>query len=95
MTKLEMHHVVPKFVPCLLTQDQRDSCIAVCQELLDRTSEDENFLKRIVSDDETWVYGYDAEMQMQSSQWFGKNSPRPKKAWWVRSTMKVMLTVSF
>jgi hypothetical protein len=37
-----------KFVPRLLTQDLRDSRIAICQELLYWTSEDENFLKRIV-----------------------------------------------
>jgi hypothetical protein len=42
-TKLEMHRVVSKFVTRLLTQDQRDSRIAICQELLERASEDENF----------------------------------------------------
>jgi hypothetical protein len=46
-TELEMHWVVSKFVPRLLTQDRRDSCVAICQELLDHASEDENFLKRI------------------------------------------------
>jgi hypothetical protein len=39
-TKLEMHLVVSKFVPWLLTQDQRDSRVANCQEFLDRASED-------------------------------------------------------
>jgi predicted DNA-binding protein YlxM (UPF0122 family) len=41
-TKLEMHKVVSKFVPRLLTQDQRHSRVDICQELLDRASEDEN-----------------------------------------------------
>jgi hypothetical protein len=38
---------------------------------LDHASEDENFLKRItrITGDETWVYGYDVETKMQSSQW--------------------------
>jgi hypothetical protein len=67
-TKLEMHWVVSKFVPRLLTQDQRDSCGAICQELYDRTSEDENFLKRFTTGYETWVYGYDVKTKMQSSQ---------------------------
>jgi predicted DNA-binding protein YlxM (UPF0122 family) len=53
-TKLEMHRLVSKFVPRLLTLDQRDSRIALYQELLDRTSEDENFLKRIITSNETW-----------------------------------------
>jgi hypothetical protein len=38
--KLEMHRVVSKFVPRLVTQDHRDSPVAICQELLDRASED-------------------------------------------------------
>jgi hypothetical protein len=62
---------------------------------LDRASEDENFLKRIITGDETWVYGYNVETKMQSSQWVGKNSPRLKKAQWAISNVKVMLTVSF
>jgi hypothetical protein len=37
-TKLEMRRVVSKFVPRLLTQDQRDSRATICQELLDRAS---------------------------------------------------------
>jgi hypothetical protein len=56
-----MHRVVSKFVPRLLIQDHRDSRIAICQELLDRISKDENYLKRIITGDEMWVYGYDVE----------------------------------
>jgi hypothetical protein len=43
-TNLEMDRVVSKFAPLRLTQDQRDSHVAICQELLDCASEDENFL---------------------------------------------------
>jgi hypothetical protein len=53
MAKLEMHRVVSKFVPRLLTQDQRDSRVAIRQERMDRVSEDENFLKGIITGDET------------------------------------------
>jgi hypothetical protein len=55
-------------------------CIAICKELLDRASEDENFLKRIITGDETWVYEHDVEMKMQSSQWVVKYSLRLRKA---------------
>jgi predicted DNA-binding protein YlxM (UPF0122 family) len=63
-TKLEMHPVVSKFVPRLPTQDQKGSRVPICQELLDHASEDENFLKRIITSDEIWVYGYDVETKM-------------------------------
>jgi len=45
--------------------------------------------------DETWVYGYDVETKMQSLQWMGKGSPRPKKAQMSQSKIKVMLVVFF
>jgi hypothetical protein len=30
-------------------------------------------------DDENWIYGYDLETKLQSSQWKGPNSPREKR----------------
>jgi hypothetical protein len=29
-------------------------------------------MKRIITSDETWVYGYNVETKIQSSQWVGK-----------------------
>ena len=75
----------------MLTEDQKANRVNISQELLDRVSVDENFLKTIVTGDETWVYGYDVETKTQSSQWVGQGSPRPKKARMSRSNMKVML----
>ena len=75
--KLQMHHVSAKFVPRLLTDDQKENHVDISQELL--ANANENLLKIIITGDETWVYGYDVETKMQSSQWMGKGSPRPKK----------------
>jgi hypothetical protein len=58
-------------------------------------SVNENFLKIIITGDETWVYEYDVEIKTQSSKRVGKNSPRPKMARRVRSNVQVMLTVFF
>jgi len=76
--KLKMLHVAAKFVPRLLTEEQKQNHVTVSQELLDRSNTDENFLKNVITGDETWVYGYDVETKVQSSQWVGKSSPRPK-----------------
>ena len=43
--------------------------------------------------DETWVYGYDPETRVQSSQWKSPSSPRAKKAHQSRSNIKVMMIV--
>ena len=79
----------------MLTEDQKANRVNVSQELLDHVSVVENFLKTIVTGDETWVYGYDVETKAQLSQWVGQGSPRPKKARMSQSNMKVMLVVFF
>ncbi|CAK9805507.1 Protein GVQW3 [Anthophora plagiata] len=93
--KLNMHRVAAKFVPRLMTEEQKEHRVNVCQELLGKADNDETFIQRIITGDESWVYGYDIETKVQSSQWVGKGSPRPKKARQVRSSVKVMLTVFF
>ena len=93
--KLKMHRVAAKFVPRLLTEEQKQNHVTVSQELLDRSNTDENFLKNVITGDEMWVYGYDVETKVQSLQWVGKSSPRPKKARQCRSNVKVMLIVFF
>jgi hypothetical protein len=57
--KFNMHRVAAKFMPRVLTEDQKANRVNISQELLDRISVDENFLKTIVTGDETWIYGYD------------------------------------
>jgi len=93
--KLKMHRVAAKFVPRLLTEEQKQNRVTVSQELLNRSNTDKNFLKNVITGDETWVYGYDVETKVQSSQWVGKSSPRPKKARQSHSNVKVMLIVFF
>lgn len=93
--KLGMHRVSAKLVPRLLTDDQKENRVKISQELLDRASTDKNFIKTIITGDETWVYGYDIETKAQSSQWIGKMSPRPKKARMSRSNLKLMLIIFF
>ena len=86
-----MRHVAAKFVPRLLTDAQKEYRVTVSQERFDRSNADENFLKNVITRDETWLYGYDVETKVQSSQWMGKLSPRPKIARQSRSNVKVML----
>jgi len=88
---------VQKFVPLLLTDDQKENRVEISQELLANANGDENFLKNIIRGDETWVYGYGVETKMQSSQWMGKGSPRERGGGeqMSRSKIKVTLVVFF
>jgi len=83
--KLQMRRVSAKFVPRLLTDDQNENRIEISQELLANANGNENFLKNIITGDETWVYECDVDTKVQSSQWLGKASHRPRKARMSRS----------
>ena len=61
--------------------------------LLKMVSDDENVLKKVITGDELWVYGYDPETKQQSSQWKHPDEPRPKKARQSRSHGKSMLII--
>jgi hypothetical protein len=73
---LHMCRVVAKYVQKLLSQ----LCLEVMWDMLECANGDPEFLKTVITGDETWVYGYDPETKVQSSQWKHSSSPRPKKA---------------
>ena len=76
---LSMHRIAAKFVPRELTQDQKDSRVAICQELKETVINDLTLLLNVITGDESIVYAYDPETKLQSSQWKSPGSPRPKK----------------
>jgi len=84
-----------KFVPRLLTQDQKNTHLTLCKELKNQTECDPNFLSQVITGDERWCYGYNPQTKQASSQWKMPTSPRPKKARQVRSNVKTMLIVFF
>ena len=90
-----MQRIAAKFVPRMLTVDQKANRVNISQERLDRDSVEGNFFKTIVTGEEAWIYGYDVETKAQSSQWVEQGSPRQKKARMSRSNLKVMFVVFF
>ncbi len=56
---LMMRKVCAKFVPKVLTDDQKQRRVAVAQEMLERLQVEPNFLDKVVTGDETWVFEYD------------------------------------
>jgi hypothetical protein len=92
--KLGMH-CVTKFVPRILTADQKQQHVNVCKELHQLSSNNATFLSRVITGDESWIHSYDPETKQQSSQWKSPNSPRPKKRRLVKSRVKCMLFIFF
>jgi len=54
---LHMKRVCAKFVPRLLTDDQREHRQKIARDLFERSYEDVQFLKNTVTGDESWVSG--------------------------------------
>lgn len=92
---LNMKRVAAKFVPKLLNFQQKQHRVTIAQQMLSDIADNPDLLKRVITGDETWVYGYDVETKAQSSQWKFSEEQRPKKARQVRSNVKVLLTVFF
>ena len=92
---LDVKRVVAKFILQLLLLEQKEHCVAVANDLIQTTTNEPDFLKKVIIGDELWVYGYDPEMKAHLSQWKSPQSPCPKKVRQSRSKIKTTLTVFF
>jgi len=93
--ELNLRWIVEKFVPRLLSNEQRDHWVQLYTELQNAVRHDPNFLSRVITGDESCLYNYDPETKQQSSQWKTPSSPWPKKARQVHSNIKSMLIIFF
>jgi len=82
MEELGMHRVTAKFVPRILTADQKQQHVNICTELCQPASNDEPSCPG-------------SKAKQQSSQWKSPTSPRPKKARHVKSNVMSMITTFF
>ena len=57
-----------KIFPKLLNFEQKQRCMDIVQEMLTRSNDDSDLLKKVIAGKESWVYGYDIETKVQSSQ---------------------------
>ncbi|GFU30392.1 HTH_48 domain-containing protein [Nephila pilipes] len=58
---LNMNRVVAKFVPKLLSPEQKDLLFEVALDLLDTAITHPGFLNTVITGDESWVYGFNPE----------------------------------
>jgi len=74
-----MRRIAAKFVPRLLNNDQQDHRVQVYTEPQKTVIHDSNFLSRVITVDEPWLYDYDPKTKQESLQWKTPSSPQPKK----------------
>ena len=94
-SNLQMIRVCAKFVPKLLSAEQKKLRLENAQDNLEMVNNDDTVLEKVITGDESWVYGYDPETKQQSSQWKRPDEPWSKKARQSRSSVKSMLIVFF
>jgi histone-lysine N-methyltransferase SETMAR len=92
---LRMRRVCAKSVPRLLSDDQMECRKAIAGDLFEQSTQDPSFLGKVVIGDESWVFGYDPEIRMQSSEWHTSSSPRPKESRATKSNIKVKSVAFF
>lgn len=89
---LGLKRVCERWVPRLLTPEQRQHRIATCQELLDRhEAEGDDFLSKIVAGDETFVCYYLPERRPSVTYKY----PGPEKNKIIQSQFRVLFAVFY
>jgi len=77
---LDMQKLSTKWVLKCLNADEKRQWCQSSEQLLEFFWRDPNdFLSRLVTMDETWLYHYDLETKQQLMEWQHRGSPHPKK----------------
>ena len=74
-----MKHVVAKSVLWLLLPEQKEHRAAVANDLIQTTTDEPDFLKKVITGGQWWVYGNDMETKAQLSQWKLPSSPKSQQ----------------
>lgn len=91
---LGMRKLSAQWVPRLLTVDNKRNRVTTSEQCLKLFQRNPNeFMRRYVTVDETWIHYYTPETKEQSKQWISPGQKAPKKAKTVASAGKVMATV--
>jgi len=93
---MDMQKLSAKWVPKCLNADQKRQRCQSSEQLLEFFWHDPNdFLSRLVTMDETWLYHYDSETKQQSLEWRHSGSPPTKKIRVQKSSGKVLASIFF
>ncbi len=81
------------WVPHTLTDNQKRARVAACRCILGCITRSPTLLDRIITGDESWMFGYDPLTKRQSSQWLESGERRPQKVIRERTVFKTMLVI--
>ncbi len=93
--ELRLTRRTAKFIPKLLTDEQKRCRVQICTDNLERLRADLYLLDKLVCGDNSPIYVMDPESKFESSVWLPAGADRPTKALRQRSQKKTMLTCFF
>ena len=89
-----MKKLCARWVPQLLTADQKSKYMKISEQCLERFNKNKtDFMCRFITMDETWIHHYTTESKQQSKHWTEAGCSAPKKTRSVPSAVKVMASV--
>jgi len=92
--EFDMKKLCARWVPRLLTADQKRSRMKISEQCLERFNKNKtDFVRRFIIMDETWIHHYTPESKQQSKQWTEAGCSAPKKTRSVPRAGKVMALV--
>jgi histone-lysine N-methyltransferase SETMAR len=92
--ELDMKRLCARWVPRLLTADQKRTHMKISEQCLERTNKNgTNFVRRFITVDATWIHHYTPESKQQLKRWTEAGCSAPKKTRSVPPAGKVMALV--
>ncbi len=92
---LKFRRVSAKFIPKVLSEEQKKNCLEVCLRNLELYEHHDTFIQEIITGDESSFMTFRPETKAMSMQWIRKGERRPKKALRCTTKKSTMLTVFF
>ncbi len=71
---LKFSKLAPKFVPKLLTDEQKCFRVQMCELNLESLRQDDSFIDKIITGDESWVSIFELELKQNSREWHPSGS---------------------
>ena len=94
--ELKLRKVCARWVPHLLTKEQKASRVKMAKTLLKKYKNcDKRRIIELITGDETWMYYFEPQRRVNNKQWLRKDQDRPVIAKRTKSAGKVLYAIFF
>ncbi len=91
--KLELKKRPAKWIPHLLSEEQKAKCLGMSRDLLRRFCHSPTLQDHVITGDESWFWCYEPATKRSSAAWLRRNQCCPQKPAQDRYVRKVMVII--